>query len=119
MTAIATGAQLSELLDLIKQSDSVELKLTVPDTDLRSTVVALGMDALEALLIVFKKIMRFFQLIAAHAFHDRIRAFYPGMENPPLGHQLHNPDGFCRPMFFHSPIADVSNASQLRQFYVQ
>ena len=37
-----------ELLALTKGADSVELKLTVPDSDLRSTVVALGMDPLEA-----------------------------------------------------------------------
>ena len=40
--------QLQELLALIKGSDSVELKLTVPDSALRSTVTALGIDPLEA-----------------------------------------------------------------------
>ena len=40
--------QLGELLDLIKDSDSVELKLTVPDTAHYETAVALGMDALDA-----------------------------------------------------------------------
>ena len=40
--------QLQELLALIKGSDSVELKLTVPDSALRSTVTALGIDLLEA-----------------------------------------------------------------------
>jgi hypothetical protein len=40
--------QIGEMLDLIKDSDSVELKLTVPEHDQRSAVVALGMDPLEA-----------------------------------------------------------------------
>jgi hypothetical protein len=39
---------LRRLLELINDSDSVELKLTVPESDLRSTVVTLGMDPLEA-----------------------------------------------------------------------
>jgi hypothetical protein len=37
-------------LERIQGADSVELKLTVPDEDRRSTVVALGMDALDAYL---------------------------------------------------------------------
>jgi hypothetical protein len=40
--------ELAELLDLIKESDSVELKLTVPEFHQRTTVVALGMDPLQA-----------------------------------------------------------------------
>jgi hypothetical protein len=36
------------MLELLKDSDSVELKLTVPEHDQRSAVVALGMDPLEA-----------------------------------------------------------------------
>jgi hypothetical protein len=40
--------QLSRMLALAKQSDSVELKLTVPDTDQRSAITALNMDPLEA-----------------------------------------------------------------------
>ncbi len=40
--------EVARLLELIKGSDSVELKLTVPESDQRSTVVALGMDPLEA-----------------------------------------------------------------------
>ena len=40
--------QIAEMLDLLKGSDSVELKLTVPEHDQRSAVVALGMDPLEA-----------------------------------------------------------------------
>jgi len=43
-----SSEELTQLLSLIKESDSVELKLTVPDSDQRSTVVALGMDPLEA-----------------------------------------------------------------------
>jgi hypothetical protein len=37
-----------ELLAQLRGADSVELKLTVPDADHRSTVVALGLDPLEA-----------------------------------------------------------------------
>ena len=54
MTASATSPptfsteQLTQLLSLTKDSDSVELKLTVPESDQRSTVAALGMDPLEA-----------------------------------------------------------------------
>jgi hypothetical protein len=40
--------QLAELIELIGESDSVELKLTVPELHQRSTVTALGMDPLEA-----------------------------------------------------------------------
>jgi hypothetical protein len=43
-----TGEELVRLLALIKESDSVELKLTVPEGRQRSTVLALGMDPLEA-----------------------------------------------------------------------
>jgi hypothetical protein len=39
--------QVSEVLRLIGGSDSVELKLTVPESDQRSAVSALGMDPLE------------------------------------------------------------------------
>jgi hypothetical protein len=42
-----SDADLNELLDLIKGSDSVELKLTVPESDQYSTVDALDMDVLE------------------------------------------------------------------------
>jgi len=50
MTAATTlpDEQLGQLLDLIKDADTVELKLTVPEEHQRSTVVALGMDPLEA-----------------------------------------------------------------------
>jgi hypothetical protein len=40
--------ELAQLMELAKGSDSVELKLTVPDQHQRSTVVALGMDPIEA-----------------------------------------------------------------------
>ena len=40
--------QIAKLLALIKDSDSVELKLTVPEAQQRSTVAALGMDPLTA-----------------------------------------------------------------------
>lgn len=43
-----TGEQLVALLEVMGESDSVELKLTVPESDQRSTVQALGMDPLEA-----------------------------------------------------------------------
>jgi hypothetical protein len=43
-----TDAQLQEVLALTAHADSVELKLTVPDSQRRSTVAALGMDPLEA-----------------------------------------------------------------------
>src|SRR6476469_7553078 len=43
-----SGDQLGELIGLIKTSDSVELKLTVPEENHRSTIRSLGMDPLEA-----------------------------------------------------------------------
>jgi hypothetical protein len=43
-----TDAQLEEVLALTGHADSVELKLTVPDSERRSTVTGLGMDPLEA-----------------------------------------------------------------------
>jgi hypothetical protein len=46
-TRLADG-DVAELLDLIRGADSVELKLTVPETDQRSTVEALGMDPVDA-----------------------------------------------------------------------
>jgi hypothetical protein len=45
-----TDQQLREVVGLIEGADSVELKLTIPDEDRRSTVVALGMDPLDAYL---------------------------------------------------------------------
>ena len=38
----------AELLGLLQGADSVELKLTVPDVDHRSTIAALGIDPLDA-----------------------------------------------------------------------
>jgi len=38
----------ARLLELIEDSDSVELKLTVPEAQVRSTVASLGMDPLDA-----------------------------------------------------------------------
>jgi hypothetical protein len=43
-----SDADLERLLSLIKGADSVELKLTVPDSEQRATVAALGMDPLDA-----------------------------------------------------------------------
>ena len=43
-----TDEQQAEFLELAKDSDSVELKLTVPELDHASTVAALGMDPLQA-----------------------------------------------------------------------
>jgi hypothetical protein len=43
-----SDADLGEFLALIEDADSVELKLTVPDTELSENAVALGIDPLEA-----------------------------------------------------------------------
>jgi hypothetical protein len=43
-----SGEELTRLLALIKESDSVELKLTVPETDQRSAIGTFGLDPLEA-----------------------------------------------------------------------
>jgi hypothetical protein len=54
LTAMSTATprlddqQLNELLDLMSGADSVELKLTLPDEDHRSTGRALGVDPLDA-----------------------------------------------------------------------
>lgn len=52
---VATGEKLVELLALVREADSVELKATVPLVDQRSTLLALGIDPLEAQirLVVF------------------------------------------------------------------
>jgi hypothetical protein len=42
-----TDAQLEEMLALTSHADSVELKLTIPDSERRSTVSALDMDPLD------------------------------------------------------------------------
>jgi hypothetical protein len=46
--AMFSGDELSTLIAQIKDSDSVELKLTVPESHQRSTMLSLGMDPLEA-----------------------------------------------------------------------
>jgi hypothetical protein len=43
-----TAERLAELLTLVDHADSIELKLTVPDSDIRSTISQLGMDPLDA-----------------------------------------------------------------------
>ena len=43
-----SGEQLGELLGLIKGADTVELKLTVPESDHRSAAASLDLDALDA-----------------------------------------------------------------------
>src|SRR3954451_17479993 len=53
MAATATPTAMSderlvELLSLMRDADSVELKLTVPEASQRSGIAALGMDPLEA-----------------------------------------------------------------------
>jgi hypothetical protein len=47
-TSQLTDEQLHDALALAAGADSVELKLTIPDTDQRSAVQALGMDPLDA-----------------------------------------------------------------------
>jgi hypothetical protein len=43
-----SDSELTELLALMKESDSVELKLSVPESDQGSAILALGLDPLEA-----------------------------------------------------------------------
>ena len=45
---VLTDEQLTELLALVKEADSVELKLTVPESAQLSTIRSLGMDAINA-----------------------------------------------------------------------
>lgn len=45
---LLSGEQLSVLLDLTKQADSVELKMTVPNAERPLAVAALGLDPLDA-----------------------------------------------------------------------
>jgi hypothetical protein len=42
------GKQLAELMSLIADADSVELKMTVPDADSRRTIAALELDPIDA-----------------------------------------------------------------------
>jgi hypothetical protein len=46
--AALSDAQLVKMLELMKGSDSVELKATIPASDQRATISALGLDALDA-----------------------------------------------------------------------
>jgi inorganic triphosphatase YgiF len=46
--ALITGDQLVEMMGLIRDADSVELKLTIPEGAQRSAIKALRMDPLEA-----------------------------------------------------------------------
>ena len=39
-------SELAEMLALVRESDSVELKLTIPQSDQRATVAALDLDPL-------------------------------------------------------------------------
>jgi hypothetical protein len=48
MSAALADADLRELLALAAGSDTIELKLTVPESQHRSTIMGLGMDPLEA-----------------------------------------------------------------------
>src|SRR3954452_21346172 len=43
-----SGDQLAEVIGLIKGSDSVELKVSLPEQDQRSAIMALGLDPLES-----------------------------------------------------------------------
>jgi hypothetical protein len=46
--ATKLGEELLELMELVKGADSIELKLTVPETSYRSAAAALGLDPLDA-----------------------------------------------------------------------
>ena len=45
---VLTAEQLGEMIGLIKESDSVELKTSVPEEAHRSTITALGLDPMDA-----------------------------------------------------------------------
>jgi hypothetical protein len=45
---VLTAEQLGEMIGLIKESDSVELKTSVPEVAHRSTITALGLDPMDA-----------------------------------------------------------------------
>lgn len=47
-TTEMSSEQLVELIDVLRGSDTVELKVTVDDSDMRSAGQSLGFDALEA-----------------------------------------------------------------------
>jgi hypothetical protein len=46
--SVIVGDELREVLALARDSDSVELKLTVPENQQRSTILGLGMDPIDA-----------------------------------------------------------------------
>ena len=46
--AVLSGEQLVEMLGLVREADSVELKLTIPEAEQRSAIKALRIDPLEA-----------------------------------------------------------------------
>jgi len=46
--AAVSGEELGRMLALIKDSDSVELKVTVPESEQRSAAISLGLDPLQA-----------------------------------------------------------------------
>ncbi|HLE15221.1 MAG TPA: hypothetical protein VI776_10770, partial [Anaerolineales bacterium] len=48
MAVNLTDGQIQEMFELLKGSDSVELKATVPDSGIRSAAELLGMDPLNA-----------------------------------------------------------------------
>lgn len=48
MSAVMPPEQLPALLDVLRATDGVELKLTVPEADQRPTIAALGIDPIEA-----------------------------------------------------------------------
>jgi hypothetical protein len=48
MTQQASADDLREILSLVEGSDSVEMKLTVPDNDIRSVGLSLGLDPIES-----------------------------------------------------------------------
>ncbi len=77
-----SGERLAEMLALIKQSDSVELKLTVPESDQRSAVVALGLDPLEA------QIRQVFFFDTPDLALDRARRRRPRPADPGQGRRL-------------------------------
>lgn len=47
-SAMLSGEQVAELLELLKGAQTVELKASVPDASMRSVVTSLGMDPLDA-----------------------------------------------------------------------
>jgi hypothetical protein len=62
MTHTLTDEQLGELLELMADADSVELKVTVPESEQYSVAAALGMDPLEAQIR---------QVLRARRVHDK------------------------------------------------